>query len=109
MPEEEALLKRQTNNPRASYYPQPELVYICPETNGRNYRLAYKFNIYADEPLYRADIYVDAMNGNILFENKKIHIADVTGTAVTAYSGTQMITSLIIMGEIVLTIMVWHY
>ena len=91
MPEEEALLKRQTNNPRASYYPQPELVYICPETNGRNYRLAYKFNIYADEPLYRADIYVDAMNGNILFENKKIHIADVTGTAVTAYSGTQTI------------------
>jgi len=91
LPNEELLLKQQSKNPNASYFPQKELVYFCPEPNGRNYRLAFKFNIYAHEPLSRSDIYVDAVDGTILFENNQIHIADVTGTAVTAYSGTQTI------------------
>ncbi len=95
MPEEEELLKRETGNPNATYFPAGELVYF--PYKGRydaaDYRLCYRFNIYADEPLYRAWVYVDALTGEIVFENEIIHTVDVNGTAVTAYSGTQTIVT----------------
>jgi len=93
LPEEEALLKRETNDAQATYFPVGELVYLPTEPNGSEFRIAYKFNVYAHEPVSRAEIYIDALNGDVLFVNDKIHIADVTGTAVTAYSGSQTITA----------------
>jgi len=92
MKEEEALIKRETNNPNATYYPKGKLEYVK-EAKGENFRLAYKFDIYADKPLYRADIFVDAESSAIIFENKKIHNYDSIGTAVTKFSGTQSITT----------------
>lgn len=77
-----------------TYYPKGELVWIA--ANGdykKGMRKAWKFDIYAHKPLYRAEIYVDAENGNILFENNLIHTADVNGTASTGYSGTQTIVA----------------
>jgi hypothetical protein len=41
--------------------------------------LAYKFNVYAAEPLSRADIYVDATNGEILLNDAIIKHADANG------------------------------
>ncbi|MBL4754963.1 MAG: M4 family metallopeptidase [Flavobacteriales bacterium] len=93
IPEEEALLKMETGQLGASYFPIGELLYLPTTANGAEFKLAYKFNIYAHEPLYRADVYVDATNGDILFENNRIHTADAAGTAVTAYSGTQPLTT----------------
>ncbi len=87
------MLKRQTDQLGASYYPLGELVYLPTIPNGNVYKMAYKFNVYAHEPLSRSEIYIDAMNGDVLFVNDKIHIADVVGTAVTAYSGTQSFTT----------------
>ena len=55
--------------------------------DARAYRLAYKFNIYAHEPLSRAEIYADAVTGEILRENEIIHHVDTPGIAHTAYSG----------------------
>lgn len=57
-----------------------------------NMRLAYKFNIYAEVPLYRANVFVDAATGEILDEQNLICTADVVGTAVTKYSGTVTMT-----------------
>ena len=37
-------------------------------------------------------MYVDVRNGEVVFEEEKIHTADVVGTANTALSGTQTIT-----------------
>ena len=65
-------------------------------------RLAYKFNIYAAEPLSRAWIYVDALNGKILLVDQIIkHAGDpgnphrVTGSVnsqvQTRYAGLQQI------------------
>ncbi len=55
-------------------------------------RLAYKFDIYATQPLSRADIYIDALTGNVLLENAKIHhVAPADGTAATRYSGSRAI------------------
>ncbi len=90
---EEEHLKHETNDESASYFPQGELVYIPYNGNVgvENYRLAYKFNVYAHEPVSRADIYVDASSGEIIFENKVIKHVDTPGTAATAYSGNQTI------------------
>lgn len=95
MPEEEVLLKRQTNNSEATYFPKGEIT-IIPDLGDNNFDdfyYAYVFNIYADKPLRRSDFYVDASNGDILFENKTIKTADAPGTAVTAYSGTRSIVA----------------
>ncbi|WP_196895792.1 M4 family metallopeptidase [Aureivirga marina] len=109
--------------------PQGELVIIPNyETveNGRdiedNVKLAFKFDIYATNPLSRGDVYVDAHTGEIILYNATIkhagefghtghnHATEVatvpnyepmdeapmavaSGTAQTRYSGTQTITT----------------
>lgn len=94
-PDEEAHLKMETGDAEATYFPKGELIYI---TKGggldpKKMRLAYRFNIYAQQPLSRYEIYIDAGNGEMLFKNNLIHTGNVEGTAVTAYSGTRTITT----------------
>jgi len=95
MQEEEALLKRQSNDPYATYFPKGELT-ILPDAANNNFDdhyYAYVFNIYADKPVRRSDFFIDASTGEMLFENKTIKTADAPGTAVTKYSGVQPIVS----------------
>lgn len=90
--------------------PEGELV-LLPEMNEYSglLNLAYKFDMYATQPVSRGEVYVDAQNGNILFNNKIIKHAYnegreyfnnpnnlkaktaanvfVTGSAQTSYSG----------------------
>ncbi|TGE27572.1 M4 family metallopeptidase [Hymenobacter metallicola] len=91
---EEAGLKAQENNPAATYKPQGELVIV------QNQRavaagqlgeptLAWKFNIYAQQPISRAYIYVDAHSGQVVMQDNIIKHAAATGTFATKYSGTQ--------------------
>ncbi len=86
------------------------------EKTSNNLRLAYKFDIYATNPISRGDIYVDAKTGEILFYNATIkHLGEyghgkkvvelsksektslfsapamVAANAATRYSGTQSI------------------
>ncbi|MFK7949399.1 MAG: CUB domain-containing protein [Saprospiraceae bacterium] len=56
------------------------------------FRLAYKVNINAQKPYGAYDVYVDAANGQVIWKLDKIATNDVTGSAVTLYSGTQTIT-----------------
>ena len=91
--EQENLLKWELDDPNATYYPKGELVLINNHGNVEDQlRLAYKFDIYAEKPLSRKNVFVDATTGNIIWEENKIYTADVTGTATTLYSGTQTIT-----------------
>jgi Zn-dependent metalloprotease len=61
-------------------YPKGELVMVDNyRTTEVDISLAYKFNVYAAEPLSRADIYVDATNGEILLNDAIIKHADVNG------------------------------
>lgn len=92
MPEEEALLKKMTDNSTATYFPEARKKLFRPFGESE-YRYVYVFDIYADEPLYRADVFVDAYSGDVLWEHNKIHETDVLGIAVTKYSGTQTITT----------------
>ena len=93
MPEEEAHYKMETGNPNATYQPIAEVVYVSRACsfNAESYRLAYKFNIYAHAPLSRAEIYVDAVTGEIIRDNKLLYHVDTPGVAHTAYSGEKPI------------------
>ncbi|MFW6019785.1 MAG: M4 family metallopeptidase, partial [Bacteroidales bacterium] len=94
IPEEEKFIKQYTGNPEASFYPEAKQTIVPVAEQGEiAFAYAYKFDIYAHSPVYRADIYVDASTGDILMENKTIHHADSAGTANTKYSGTRNITA----------------
>ncbi len=94
IPEAEEHLKWEQEDLNATYFPKGELTYVNVDGKINNeLRLAYKFNIYAQEPLSRQEVYVDAENGNILWTENKIHHVDELGTAQTAYSGLQNMTS----------------
>ncbi|HSH67591.1 MAG TPA: M4 family metallopeptidase, partial [Bacteroidia bacterium] len=92
--EELAQLRKAFEDPGFNYDPKGELV-IYPKNNQMNdkgdFRLAYKFNIYAELPESRAYIFVDANSGEILGRQELIHSADVEGLAHTKYSGDQKI------------------
>ena len=91
-----AHMQEALNNPNFNYNPLGELVIVTTndiKTKTTSYQYAYKFNIYAEEPLYRANVYVDASNGNIIKEQNLICTIDAVGSANTKYSGTQPMTT----------------
>lgn len=89
MPEEEVHIKEIYHKPDTSYFPHGSLVWVedhMSNTNDRTLHLAYKFDIYAHEPLSRQDIYIDAVTGQLLLTNNRIkHVA---ATGASRYSGT---------------------
>jgi Zn-dependent metalloprotease len=91
----EQRIKDQTGNTQASYAPTATLVWFNDgdEISPRDLRLAFKIDVYAKQPLSRADYFIDAKNGNYLGKKDKIFYTDATGTAATAYSGSQTIHS----------------
>lgn len=93
---EEAHKREVFNDPGFTYYPKGEVV-LLPEVNAASkaisYHYAFKFNIYAELPLYRANVYVDASTGKILKEQNLICTVDAVGSANTKYSGTRPITT----------------
>jgi bacillolysin len=95
VPAEEAFIKQEQNDRNATFFPKGELVLYSGENEIEPgaLRLAYKFDIYAHYPASRQIVFVDAQNGKILGKRELIHTTNATGTAVTAYSGTQTITT----------------
>ena len=93
--DEEHALRARTGDPMDTYYPRPKLSYIPVDGiyAGGEFRLAYRMDIYAQEPLSRAYIYVDALTGQVINKVERIHTADVVGTAVTKYSGSVSFTT----------------
>lgn len=89
--DEENMFKASSNSDLATYMPKGEKVYYSQPTdeNLSDLKLAYKFDIYAEEPLSRQYVFVDAQSGEILGTEQLIHETNAPGTAVTGYSGTQ--------------------
>jgi bacillolysin len=95
---EEAGLKQQENNPAATYRPQGELVIVRNEQSTNPLRagkptLAWKFDVYAQAPISRAYVYVDAHSGEVVFQDAIIKHAAATGTFATKYAGSQSSTT----------------
>ncbi len=87
---QEQYLKGAYNDPNFTFYPKAELV-IYTKENKAYY--AYKLPIYAETPLYGANVFVDAQTGKILAEENLICTIDVPSTANTKYSGVQSFTT----------------
>ncbi|GAB3531739.1 hypothetical protein GCM10027443_14520 [Pontibacter brevis] len=97
-PGQEAWIKKMENNPKATFHPKGELVivnnYLTTSKEEREQPvLAWKFNIYAQEPLSRDYIYVDAQTGEVVHKDAIIKHAATAASAATRYSGTQTITT----------------
>jgi bacillolysin len=93
---EEDLLKDFTKDSNATYYPSAEKVIVsnCMSLkDNKEFKTAYKFNIYAKSPHSRKNVYVDAISGDILFDVELLHSSDEVGTAETVYSGTRDINT----------------
>ncbi|MBK9451359.1 MAG: M4 family metallopeptidase [Bacteroidetes bacterium] len=94
MPGQEQFYQRIYGRADASWRPKGELWYVKTGSDqASKYRLAWKLDIYAVEPLFRADIYVDAETGEILFRNERLHTADANGIGHSRYSGIQPIVT----------------
>ncbi|MCW3160055.1 M4 family metallopeptidase [Chryseobacterium oryctis] len=93
--EEEEFIKRESNNPNATFAPKGELVYYSDPSEEKlaDLKLAYKFDIYAEKPLSRQYVFVDAKTGEVLGADALIHETNAPGTATTAYSGNQSIVA----------------
>lgn len=74
-------------------YPKGELMVMAIRKYGNSPRLAWKFDIYAVEPLYRAYVFIDAKTGEFIFENLRIHDADVPATGTSLYNGSVNFTA----------------
>jgi Zn-dependent metalloprotease/chitodextrinase len=69
------------------------VVWDGPLTGKSGPRLAWKFDIYAQEPLYRAYVFVDASSGQVLAAHPLIHDANTPSSGTTLYNGTQPFTA----------------
>lgn len=86
-------LKRIKNDANATYFPTAKLVWFdkyFTQVSGQ-YQLAYKVEVFAQQPLAKKDVFVSATTGEILHSINKIHTTEVDGTAITKYAGTKAI------------------
>jgi Zn-dependent metalloprotease len=91
----EAALKEQTRNTTATYYPAAKKVWYNSgdQLDPATLRLAYKIDVYAEQPESRAFYFVDANTGGIIGREERIHSTNAVGNANTLYSGTRTIQS----------------
>jgi Zn-dependent metalloprotease/chitodextrinase len=94
----EQWIKAEQNNPQATWFPKASLVIVenafaTTKHENETPSLAYKFDIYASQPVSRAYIYVDAKTGKIVNYNSIIKSVVATGSADTRYSGTKNIST----------------
>jgi bacillolysin len=93
--DEEDFIKKDSKNVNATFAPKGELVYYSDPSDEKlgKLKLAYKFDIYAEKPLSRQYVFVDAKTGEVLGTDALIHETNAPGTATTAYSGSQAIVA----------------
>ncbi|MBL7809642.1 MAG: HYR domain-containing protein [Saprospiraceae bacterium] len=73
--------------------PTGELVVILDFFTKNPPKLAYKFDIYAKEPLYRGHVYIDAKTGEYLEDRLILIHANVPATGESLYDGTVSFTA----------------
>jgi Zn-dependent metalloprotease len=95
IPAEEQLLRAKTGDLSATWLPkgQPWIVPVGGDFKNPEFRLTWRFDVYSIKPLGRKYIYVDALDGTVIWEQERIHHVDAPGVAFTKYSGTQNFTT----------------
>lgn len=90
----EQSVREALEEPDFSFMPKGELVIVHKENadySAAGFVLAYKFDIFASEPLSRKFIYVEANSGAVVAQEEQILGVDEKGTANTLYSGSREI------------------
>jgi Zn-dependent metalloprotease len=93
-PQWEEQIKRDKEDPQATFYPCAELMYVqlVPDNfQTNNFRLAYKFDIATLEPTDHFQVMIDARNGEVLrLRSLEQH---ATGTVNSLYNGPRSFTT----------------
>ncbi len=91
----EALVKRLRNNPRATFYPQPQLVIATSALSERVTapRLCWRIELHVEEPVGRYEILIDAHDGQVIDKVDLICHQNTPGVAKTRYSGERPIVT----------------
>ncbi|MFH6983574.1 Ig-like domain-containing protein [Marinoscillum luteum] len=86
--ENERFLKRESKNARASFLPESKLALSRKRYDkAEALNLVYQFDIYAQKPLGRYNVEIDAHTGEVINFYNKIHTATTTGTGLSLYNG----------------------
>jgi Zn-dependent metalloprotease len=88
-PKNEAFLKNQQSDPTATYFPAGKLMISAghKEMIAKNFRLVYRFDVFAEKPLSRNRVDVDAHSGEIIGVFSRINSGDVQGEGLSLYNG----------------------
>ena len=73
--------------------PIGKLVVILSEHDGYTPHLAYKYDLYTEEPLYHGYIFVDAHSGKVCMDKPMLHYENVPATGASLYDGTVSFTA----------------
>lgn len=93
-PANEEFIKNEQDDPAATFYPRGELMLSAGinDLKAENIRLVYRFDIYAEQPLGRYWVDVDAKTGDIVAKLDRIHHGDVPGSGSSLYNGPVSMT-----------------
>ncbi len=94
-PGNEAFLQREQNDASATFMPKGELQISAGHgaRGPQDFRLVYRFDIYAEKPLGRYDVDVDAKTGAIVKVSSRLYEADVASQGTSVYNGTVTFTA----------------
>ncbi|MEZ4825627.1 MAG: M4 family metallopeptidase [Bacteroidia bacterium] len=94
-PGADKVIKEILNDPDASFFPKPELIYADTDFtwDTHDYRLAWKMEVHSAIPYNSQLVYVDAENGAIMKSLSILETVDKPGTAETKYHGTRPIVA----------------
>ena len=92
-PAAEALLRRIKQDPKATFYPKPELVLVAPGGTQQpaDFLAVWKIEVFAEQPSVRKELFVSAQDGTVLEEINLLCDQNTPGTATTKYSGNRSI------------------
>lgn len=85
----ETFLQREQNDATASFFPRGQLLISAGHnaSAARDFQLAFRFDIYAEKPLGRYAVDVNAQTGAIIKMTSLMHDADVPGQGKSVYNG----------------------
>lgn len=93
-PKNEIFIKKEQDDQQTTFYPKGELKISAgnKELLKENFRLVYRFDIYASKPLGRYSVDVDAKTGEVIDTISRIQTGDVPGQGLSLYDGTVSMT-----------------
>lgn len=92
--DEEQFIRMETGDPAATYKPKGELFIVQKGDNtSTTFSLAWRFDIYAQQPLSRDYVFVDAQTGEVIKKSPRLYNVDAPGAAVTVYRGNRSIVA----------------